>query len=598
MSSLEQIGPWAVRHGNTLLFGLIWITITIAAVLCVAVAVGRVAAPTGQDARRHSSSLPLARRQAWALSSVAMSTLLVAFVASYIALIVAWDAFAYYDDSLFTLSTLKGHNIRLWILPESGRFMPLAFQEFNLARHFTDTIAGYHMLPIVQLLILCGILLVIDHELSIKARSAFVILALISPSILVSFINLLFSERSVLLFLACLVLSIKRFEQTQSAASAVSAMICAQLMVYSKETAFLLLLGLAVSRLVLRCGTPHIEFGRLWVRESRLDLGLASLAVLFLIFYFGVMGIHGNMGYAASARLPRVDVVVAYTRIDLLPWLLIAVLLGRVYMILRHRAPPVLLWDGLAAGGVACFLAYIYLGMFSVYYTAPVDLIAVLYVGRFAVLSWTKMPPWRKAAAISLTLIIIFQDALVSSFSVYERKNVIQGKVELASVVETQHRAHAGNSLRLFFPFSGGYVIMEFGAYLSSRGIPVKGAGEEVSGLDTVVLAEARRTRAKNAPNGPAGDGPCVEWTRVWCQVVNGPAPGDLVIVLPDDEASLADASAYRDDGVLLWFGKPRLPIPDWLRWLFDSLPVGPESRYRDDALPDRWMDGSVTRWE
>lgn len=597
MSSLEQIVSWIMRYGYTLRVALIWLAITIAAVICVALAIGRVAAPVRQDARRHSRNLALLWRQAWAPSAVAILTLLLAFVSFYVALIVTWEAFAYYDDSAFTLSTLKGHNIQLWVLPESGRFMPLAFQEFNLVRHLTGTITGYHILPIAQLLTLCGILLVIDDELSIVARSSLIMVALLTPSILVSFASLLFSERSVLLFLACLALSIRRFEQTQSVASAVSAIIFAQLMIYSKETAFLLLLGLAASRLALRCGIPHIDFGRLWVAESRLDLGLASLPVLFLIFYFGVMGIHGNMGYAASAGLPRLDVVLGYTRIDVLPWLLIAVLLGRVYMILWHRAAPVPLWDGLAAGGVACFLAYIYLGMFSVYYTAPVDLIAVLYVGRFAWLSWTKMPSWRKAAAIPLALMVTFQDALVSGFSVYERKNVIQGKVELASAVEAQYTAHPGNSLRLFFPFSGGYVIMEFGAYLSSRGIPVKGVADEGSGLDSVVLAEARRTRIKNAPNGPAGDGPCVGWTRVWCQVVNEPAPGDLVIVLPDDEVSLAEASAYRDEGVLLWYSKPRLPIPGWLQWLFDRLPVGPESRYRDYALPDRWMDGSVTKW-
>ncbi len=597
MSSLEQIVSWAAGHGNILRFGLIWLTITIAALICVALAVGRVDAPIGQDARSHPRNLALVWRQAWAPSAVAMSMLLVAFVASYIALIVAWEAFAYYDDSVFTLSTLKGHNIQLWILPESGRFMPLAFQEFNLIRHFTDTIIGYHILPIAQLLIICGILLVIDDALSIAASGALVILVLLTPSILVSFISLLFSERSVLFFLACLALSIKRFEQTQSVASAISAMICAQLMIYSKETAFLLLLGFAASRLVLRCGTPHIEFGRLRVRESRLDLGLASLAVVFLIFYLGVMGIHGSMDYAASAGLPRADVVLGYVRVDVLPWLLVAVLLGRIYMILRQQVTPVLLWDGLAAGGVACFLGYIYLGMFSVYYTAPVDLIAVLYVGRFVMLSWKKMPSWGKAASIPLALVIIFQDALVSGFSVYERKNVIQGKVELASVVAAQHKARAGDTLRLFFPFSGGYVIMEFGAYLSSRGIPVKGAADEVAGRDSVVLAEAHRTRVKNAPNGPTEDGPCVEWTSIWCQVRNGPAPGDLVIVLPDDEASLKEASTYRNEGVLLWYSKPRLPIPGWLHWLFDNLPIGPESRYRDDALPDRWMDGSVTIW-
>jgi hypothetical protein len=524
--------------------------------------------------------------------------LLVAFLASYTALILAWEAFAYYDHSAFTLVTLRGHNIQLWIHPESGRFMPLAFQEFNLIRHFTDTITGYHMLPIAQLLIFCGILLVIDDELSIAARGALAVLALLTPSIVLGFGSLLYSERSVVFFLVCLALSIKRFEQTQSLASAVSAMICAQLMIYSKETAFLLVLGFAASRLILRCASPRIEFSPLWVRESRLDLGLASLAVLFLIFYLGVMGIHGNMGYADSARLPLADVVLGYSKVDVLPWLLLAVFLGRNYRILRHRVAPVLLWDGLAAGGVLCFLAYIYLSMFSVRYVAPVDLIAVLYVGRFAILSWKKRPLREKLVTIPVILIIVFQDALVSAFSVYERKNVIQGKVELASVVESQYRAHAGNSFRLFFPFSGGYTIMEFGAYLSSRGIPVKGAADEVSRLDSVLLAEARRTRVKNTPNGTAGeDGPCIDWNSIWCQLVDGPAPGDLVIVLPDDEASLAEASAYRDEGVLLWHSRPRLPVPDWLHWLFDSLPVGAAARYRDDALPDRWMDGSVAKW-
>ena len=590
MSFLEQIFFWAVRHGNTLQFGLIWITVTVAAATCVGLAVGRAASPISQNAtRRHSRDLPLTRRQALGPSVVAMSTLLVVFVVSYILLILLWEDFAYYDDSVFTLNTLKGHNIQLWILPESGRFMPLAFQEFNLARHFTHTSAGYHVLPIVQLLLVAGLLLFLDEEISLTARGALVILALLTPSVLVSFISFLYSERNVLLFLAGLTFSIKRFEQSQSLASALSAVICAQLMIYFKETAFLLLLGFAISRLILRCQYPHFEFGRVWVRESRLDMGLVLLAVLFLIFYLGVMGIHGNMNYATSARLPRVDVMLAYTTVDLLPWLLLAVLLGRIYMILRHRLAPLLLWDGLAAGGAAYFLAYIYLGMFSVYYTAPVDLIAVLYVGRFAVLAWEKML-WRaKMAAISLMLVILVQDILVSSFSVFERKNVIHANAELASVVENEYRRGTGADLRLFFPFGGGEEIMEFGAYLSYRGVPVEGAADPVAGLHSVVL-NRRRIRE---------DGPCVDWRRIMCRRVSGPAPGDLVIVLPDDEASLAEASAYRErGGTLLLSYKPRPNLPQWLYSLFDSLPIGAESRYRDDALPDRWLDASVTKWK
>jgi hypothetical protein len=308
------------------------------------------------------------------------------------------------------------------------------------------------------------------------------------------------------------------------------------------------------------------------------------------------MGIRGNMDYAAAARLPRTDIVLGYLRVDLLPWLLVVAMMGRIYVILRHRAPPMLLWDGLAFGGVACFLAYLYLSIFGIYYLAPVDLIAVLYVGRFAALSWKPMRSWSKSAAMVLVFIVLFQDFLVSAFTVFERKNVIHAKAEIAAMVEAQYRSGIGNHLRLFFPFAGAYVIMEFGGYLSSREIPVEGAANEAPGPDRVVLAEASHTRAKLG--GKAEDGPCVTWNAIWCQLVSGPAPGDLVIVLPDDEASLAEASVYRERGELIFSYEPRPSIPHWLFSLFSSLPIGAQTRYRYDALPDRWMDGSVTMWK
>jgi hypothetical protein len=59
MSSVEQIVPWVVRHGNTLLFGLIWVTITAAAAIYVVSAVGRVAAPMSQNRTRRPINLLL-----------------------------------------------------------------------------------------------------------------------------------------------------------------------------------------------------------------------------------------------------------------------------------------------------------------------------------------------------------------------------------------------------------------------------------------------------------------------------------------------------------------------------------------------------------
>lgn len=592
MSFFEQILLWATRHGNSLTFGTIWITITVAAAIYVSSAVGNVVAPTNQKATRRPINLILTWRHAGTPGAVAAAlTLLAVFLASYMAMTLAWEDFAYYDDSIFTLLTLKGHNLPLEMLPETGRFDPLGLQEFNLIRHFTDTIAGYHVLPIAQLLIFSWILLILDDEINIMARAALVILALLTPSILTSFNGLVYNERSVLFLLAFLMLSVKRFEQTQSKAWAVAAVVFAQIILYSKETFFVLLLGFAASRFILRYGTAYLEgSGRdqLRIRESRLELGFACLAVLFLVLYFGFIGIPGKMNYAASARVPQADLVLGYTRVDLLAWLLVAIALGRIYLILRHRAAPSLLWDGLAFGGVAYFSAYLWLSIFSIYYLAPVDLIAVLYVGRLAVLSWEKMRSWGKAAAMLLALIVLLQDVLVSVFAVFERKNLIHAKAEIASVVETQYRRGTGNDLRLFFPFADSYVIMEFGAYLNYRGVPVEGARDEASTLNNVVLAKT----------GTAEDGSCVEWRSIRCHAVSEPAPGDLVIVLPDDEASLAQASVYRERGELLLFYVSYPPIPHWLHLAFDSLPFGPQTGYRYHALPDRRMDGSVTKWK
>ncbi len=512
-------------------------------------------------------------------------TLLALFLAFYIALICFWEDFDYYDNSMFTAYTLKGQDFPMPIWPEEGRFFPFGHQEFNFIRHVTNTVAGYHMLPIVQLLVFFYILLVLDDDLDIATRAAFAVLALLTPSILLSFSALIIPERNVLFFLACLVLSVKRFEQTDSIAWAVAAVVCAQFMIFYKETAFLLLLGFAAGRLILRGkseGDAGWVYHRLWDKESRLDLCLACLAMLFLLQYFAAMGIHASIGYASLRRHPLSEVVLDYLRVDLLAWLFMAVVIGRIYLILRQWAVPWLLWDALALGGVACFLAYHRLHMFTAYYFAPVDFIAILYVGRFTVLSWEKMRSWSKSAAVTLAIAVFLQDVLFSAFAVFERKNVIHAKAEIASVVEARYRSGGGNVRRLFFPFAGPYQIDEFANYLEYRGVPVKNAVGEAVEPNSVVLAF----------RSPPKDRWCA-----FCRSASAPAPGDLVIVLPDDNASGAEASAYREGGELLFSYDPRPINPHWFYPLVDGINIA-ALRPWQVPVPDRWMDGSVTLWK
>ena len=508
----------------------------------------------------------------------------------YIVLTLTWEDFAYSDNSMFTLITLKGHDLGLPIWRNRGRFFPLGHQEFNLIRHFTGTAVGYHALPIIQLLALCGILLILDEELSITARAGLTACILVSPGIVISFGGLIYPDRNVVFWLVCLVLFIKRFEQTQATVWAVSAAVCAQIMIYYKETAFLLLWGLAVGRLVLRCKKADQagwDYERLRDKESRLDVCLACLGVLFLLYYVAVMLPHPNMQYADEQHLRAGEALLAYLRLDLLAWLLVAVVLCRIYGILRQGVSPSPFWDGLAVGGLTYFTAYLCLRMYSAYYLAPVDVIAVLYVGRFAVLSWGKTHLWSKVAVLILLFVVLLQDISLSAFRVFERKNVIHAKAEIARVIIAQYQSGAGNAQRVFFPFAIPYRVMEFASYLNFRGVPVEGVPVESAGLNSIVVVS--RAVAK--------DGPCMGYASPICHAGSRPDPGDLVIVLPDDDASLAEITQFRDRGELLFSYEPRPDIPRWLCPLVRSFHVASYA-FAHKELPDRWLHASVTAWK
>lgn len=577
---------WAARITH---FWPIWITITITAAIAVAWLVGQSAAPTIRTPAEAWGHLVLTPRLVLSRSSIAVITLLAAFLVCYVGAILTWEDFTYYDNDQFTLYTLRGRDFGPPIWPGAGRFFPLGLQEFNLVRHFTATVGGYHALPILQLLILSCILLVLDDKLNFKGRAALAAFALTAPSVVISFGALICPERNVVFWFACLILFLQRFERTHYTAFAVAAAICAQIMIYYKETAALLLLGLAIGRLILRCVVPDkraLDYGRLRDSENRLDLCLAFLGVVFLLYYVAAMLPHMNMHYAVEGRLPGAQAFLAYVKLDLLVWLLLAVVLGRAWLILRHNTVPSPLWDGLALGGLVYLGAYLYLGMFSAYYLAPVDLIAVLYVGRLVVLSTPRVPLWSRAALAVVVLAVALQDISFSAFSLFERKNLIHAKAQIERIVETRYRSGAGHVKRLYFPFASPYTIMEFASYLDYRGVPVQGGAVRSGGLRNVVMVS--RTAEK--------DGPCVAYRPLACHGSSSPDPGDLVIVLPDDNALNNEVDAYRDRGELLFSYAPQPQVPRWLSPFVQSLHIA-SLRFAKQELPGGFLHGSVTVW-
>ncbi len=563
-------------------FWPVWIATTTVAVLLVIWVV-----PGNKSAER--GSMP-SRSHSWSHGAILAAAVLVLLLACYVAGSLVWEDFTYYDNSHFTNGTLVGKDIPLQIVPENGRFFPLGHQEFNLIRHFTSSVTGYHALRIVQLVLLCGILLIFDEQLTIHFRVALIILILITPSILVSFSGLIYPEWNVVFWLVCLAFAVKRFEQTRSTAWAVATVISSQFMLYYKETAFLLLLSFALGRLLLRCRKTDQagwNFNRVRDPESRLDLCLALLGVWFFVYYLAVMFPNYSVGYADEFQLSLSQALASYLKLDLLVWTLVVVVLARIVQILRGKAAPDLLWDGLGLAGVSCLAGYLILQMNSAYFLAPADIIAVLYLGHLALLYRKNMAPVTRLCALALLTLVVLQDFSLSAFRMYERKNVIHAKVELGQAIKVRYQADPQNVKRLFFPFAQPFPVLEFVSYLNYIGVPVEQVpvGSRASS-GVVIVGTAFQTV------GPCG------YRAFVCHPGDRPDPGDLVVVLPDDFTRADQLNSYRQEAAGPLFAYSARPsIPRWLFPYVNSLHVA-SPVFSQSPLPDLWLNASVTVWK
>lgn len=564
------------------LFWPIWIAITALGVVIVLWVI-----PKQSDFPRKSSQ---PQDKTWSRSAIIAAAFLGMFLALYIAGDLEGAEFTYYDNSLFTLGTLAGHNIPVFIWPSEGRFFPLCDQEYNLLRHVTNSAGGYHALRVVQLVLLSLMLLFLDVKLSVRGRVALILLVLVTPSILISFGGLIYPESNLVFALVCFAWCIERFEQTHARIWAACALISAQFMLYYKETVFLLILAFVVGRFLFRCWMakpPGWDWKRIRGPESRLDGCIGLLVIPFLLYYLAAMFPHYRTQYAKSFRIPFFDMLGTYVKEDLLAWILVVVLLLRAYFILRRNVTPSLLWDGMALGAAAYMAGYVLLGMQTAYYFAPADLIAVLYIGRLTILAWEHLNVGAKSFVVVLSLVVLLQDLSLSAFRVYEMKNVVHAKAEIGSMIEQRYEKSPQSVRRIFFPFTQTVHIMELGAYLSYRGVPIERTVAGAAGTGTVMMVG--KTVKK--------DGPCVSGKPLICHWGEGPEPGDLVVVLPDDFTQSDELSVYRQQGADPLFSySPRPPIPDSLKPVVNPLHVISPEFFRG-PLPDGFLHASVTLW-
>lgn len=538
---------------------------------------GSTAQPLGtQTAPSASARLTRMNKLPWVLFG--------AFVLVYVALIFAGTNYTDHDNNQLTLFSVRGIKFSppIW---GDGRFFPLSHQEFNVIRFIARSCAAYHVLGVVELLVMLVLANALLDELPIRRRLFTLALVLIVPSIAISFFGLIYPERNQVLAILVMLFGIRRFDESGKRLALVFALLAAHASLYYKEPTFVIVFTFAAGRLVLRWmssrGTPGHSLRRV-LSSSRAELALLVVTAVFLLLFAWMMLPKASLGYAEANRSHTrggtFSVLFDYLKSDLLVTVFIAVVATRALRVLRTPMAADLLWDPLALGAVGYTAAYAVLKLYAPYYLAPVDVIAVLYLAR--IMSSQQRPRfWTSAICVLIT----GQNALGFAYHLIERKNIMQAKHRAAEFVKALAQKRGNADTRLYFPNAEGYQIMEFAAYLSYLGVDI-GEDQRASHSNGRVVLESPRLFTT---------GKCVSFReQIHCNHTPDPASDAFWTYLPDDPQPLQEVRGAAQRVRTLYqyvpFAAPRVLRPVL------SLFKGVSIVFWDRPLPQNWLTSRI----
>jgi hypothetical protein len=523
------------------------------------------------------------------------------FAAAYVGVILYHADFATYDDNdVFTDYSVRGipYGPVIWI--PAGRFYPLAFQEFNLLSHVTHSALGYHLLGVLQLVVLLFVLFFALEKFQIRFRFLIMAALMLTPSFLISFSGLIFPERNILFLLAIVLLCLQRYADSNGNVYFVGCMVATYFLLFYKEIVVILVAVFAISHLFLQIFTDPRESRRSWNywREIALNnpspIGMLVLCAIYsALFFLALLPIRGS-SYVASqhGRFEGMGVVQPLLFwqfiIDWLPLALLVIFIFRVarFLFSRDLLDPLL--DPLAAAALAYYFCIIALRIGNGWYTAPVDFISIIYLASTLAAS-IKRGSALRASVVALVLVAIAtHDVLYSSFEVVERKSVITAKAQLAGFLKNYLSNAKTGTLELYFPYAYGYDLMGFSAYLRNLGFNIDGpfiraSSNPGSPHQPIFFMEGRR----EFPNEK-----CVDYRAYVCRHADSPPRGALIVVMPDDNASASDLERISSAATRVWTWKGPgfcTRANSWFRSMHAISRTYPRTR-----LPEHWLQLDV----
>lgn len=587
MAFLSVLISSHLRNAVSSHFMLVWSVCLIAAVIGGIWAGGRSDFALAHNQRRASNE----RGRLWPgleWPDLWVAGLFAIFVAFYVAVIFYKEDFAYYDDDQLTDFSVRGVAFAPPIWPSQGRFFPLAFQEFNLLRFVTRSPAGYHFLAITQLAMVLALLFLVLRDFGLRYRLLLMGAAMLAPGFCIAFSGLIYPERNILFFLAILIVCAAGYDKAKNRGYLIGCLIATQFLLYYKETTVVLIAVFALSYASLHFRSNKARARFSWagfVSENLLSIGMVVLSAVYSVLFRIVLPALGTFSYVSQHQETFASVLRSYLVIDWVAWILLAIFLFRIArsFLMGLELDP--LWDSLAAGASAYFLAILALRLISGYYLAPVDLIGLLYLARLS-LHWVKAEPGKlHRVAIGLALaLIMLHDAAYSSFRTIERKGIISAKSQLAVFLRHYAQTENASRIELFVPYSNAYHLMILEAYLKYKG------------FDVVSPARGNRSGPEVVLESPAlfAGNKCIDYREYSCVHADQAGPGALVVLMPDDNIAMSCVDDLENHEMLLFrvaAPVPRVTGSSWFRLLYAISP-----QFAATGAPGHWLQLHVFR--
>lgn len=517
--------------------------------------------------------------------SVALSFL---FLSAYCYLVFYKEAFLYYDDDMLTEFSLRGKSFAPPIWPDTGRFYPLADQEFNFLQHFTRSPFGYHAIVVAELLALVCILYLVLGEFRVRYRVVILVCAMALPSVMIPFFGFVYPERNVLFWLAVLIFCLQRYDQTGGKAYFIGSLIATHCALYYKELVILFVGIFAITRIGLDLREARTT-ARSWMdvaKDNLVPLGMLVVCSIYVGLFLLAMVPHHQFSYIAEHQQTLAETLWVYLKIDWLPFLMLAVFLARLASWLREGFVLDPVWDPLAAGALAYGGALIVLKLVSGYYMAPVDVTALLYLA-FISLRWASVPGRADRGWVTgVTAALVFLQAFAySSFRVIERKNMITTKSQLVEFLRGYQQQAPAGRIELFFPYATGYHLMGLASYLNYEGFHLAGEADDPADNSPKLAIESPRNLT---------DERCVPYRNYSCFHVKRPSPGALIVVLPDDEVSALELETLEKQSSRVLSINGSVMAPGTSLELRPLHAISAEFSSRE--LPDHWLQLDVLK--